>query len=147
MNKKISSFFDLRGNTKYTPEFKDEEQINIKLTLDSIINPQFDEFVEDINSRKDLNAVVIKPSNKIDNLIETIELHIREQNQLKLVYRFKFIKENDLVLFVGQFQIPDIYGEANNIKETNLKIPIQQLTQNIINNDISSTIVENFDKR
>ncbi len=145
MDEKLSKFFDSRRNTNIVPEFNYKESLEIKKLMDSTIKPLINRLAKEISSRENLKAFTIASKRKTDDLIEIIELRVGNPAMVKFIYRPKFIKQNNSVFLISQFQVPDIYGVNTIFKDTDLRIPIEDITAEVIEEDFNSCLISNFD--
>lgn len=139
----IGDIFKGQGFEKKIPELSAEDEISIQEFLDNIGKPAFENFSDELNSFQHIKAEVIVSKKKQDALMDVVELTVYKMSHPKLTYRLKFYKK-ETVYLVGEYSIPNIYGENTRFNDSSLDRPLAGTTEDDIARDFSAILKAKF---
>ena len=121
--------------------------MEIQSVIDEIIKPAFQQLAGKINSYSNFKGVILTSKKETHSYKEYIELKVNRVMQLEFVYRPKFSLEDKSIIIIGQYCIPNLYGEAIEFKNTTLRKVLSDLSESDILYDFSDAFTKNVNIR
>ena len=117
----LGNFFKERGVNDKDHEFSKLEEQEIQAFIEAKVKPAYSKLAEELNNYANIKAYVIVSKNTVDSIKENIEFRIDWIMQPKFVYRIKFAKSEKVVIAIGQYSIPDLYGKSTEFFNSDLR--------------------------
>jgi len=139
----LEDFFKKRGIKKKVTEFDKSQESEIQSVLETIIKPVFNELANEFSSYSNVKADYMTSKSAIDAVMENIEFRVYKMTLLKFSYKPKFISGDDGISIIGQFSIPDFYGDKKTYQNTELRKLLSDLDEEDIKNDVTNSFIAN----
>ena len=145
MTDELKDFFKSKGIKKIIPEFNQSQEQQIQIIIENVYKPVFTELSEELSSFANIRADMMVSKRTMDSIKEEIELKVYRTMQAKFFYRPKFLVENNDIFVIGQFCIPNFYGEGLTYRDTEFKRIITDINEVAIKDDFMKAFTENVD--
>lgn len=145
MTEQLDDFFNSKGIKRNLPEFNETEEIKIQSVNDKLIKPVLQQIGEKLNSYSNCKADIMTSKKELNSIKENVELKFYRLMSLKFVYRPKFSIKGESIFVTGQYCIPNLYGDAIEFKNTELKKVITELKASDITEDFTNAFTNNVD--
>jgi hypothetical protein len=143
----LGNFFGERGIRDKAHEFTEQEIQEIQKFILAKIKPAYDKIAIELNHYASINAVIISATDSTVSVQESLTLRVDWIMQPKFYYRIRFAKSAEVLIAIGQFCIPDLYGKVGDFNNSDLRNSFALIEEKDIIANFLNTFKKNTDFR